>query len=215
MTNEVKNQLDKLNKIANQISDLVSNGKPFGNTEKQNIFLTYFDIDVEHLQSLHLLISKDFNGSAFALVRTFYETFFRALWVNAFATSEQLEKIRNNNFNFMRDEGSMGSKIERLDSYYTDTGFFKNLKVGVWGAMSDYTHSGSYPLSRRWTDGELVSNYKENEILEIIIEITKTYLLFANMLFKIHNYQDEENKVLEILLEYKKNTNPILEAIYE
>jgi len=215
MTDKVKNQLNELGKIANQISDLVSNGKPFGNTEKQTLFLAYFDIDVEHLRSLHLLISNDNIGSASALVRTFYETFFRALWVNAFATPKQLEKIRNNDFNFMREEGSMGSKIERLDSYYTDTDFFKNLKNGVWGIMSDYTHSGSYQLSRRWTDGELVPNYKENEILEIIIEVTKTYLLFANMLFKIHNYKEEENKVLDILIEYKKNTNPILKVIYE
>ena len=215
MTEEVKNQLDKLSKISNQITDLVNNGKPFGNTEKQTLFLAYFDIDVEHLHSLHLLISNDNIGSAAALVRTFYETFFRALWVNAFATPEQLEKIRNNDFNFMRDEGSMGSKIEKLDSYYTGTDFFKNLKDGVWGIMSDYTHSGSYQLSRRWTDDELVPNYKENEILEIIIEATKTYLLFANMLFKIHNYKEEEEKVLEILLEYEKNTNTILEVMYK
>lgn len=215
MTDEVKNQLNEFGKISNQVSDLVSNGQPFGNTEKQTLFLAYFDIDVEHLRSLHLLISNDNIGSASALVRTFYETFFRALWVNAFATPEQLEKIRNNDFNFMRDEGSMGSKIERLDSYYTDTEFFKNLKDGVWGTMSDYTHSGSYQLSRRWTNGELKPNYKESEIIEIIIQVTKAYLLFANMLLKIHDYQDEENKVLEILIEYKKSTNSILETIYE
>ncbi len=81
--------------------------------------------------------------------------------------------------------------------------------------MSDYTHSGSYQLSRRWTDGELKPNYTESELLEIIIEVTKAYLLFTNMLFKIHNYKEEEDKVLEILIAYKKNTNPILEAIYE
>ena len=211
MTEEVKNQLNELSKISNQITNLVNNGKPFGNTEKQTLFLAYFDIDVEHLHSLHLLISNDNIGSASALVRTFYETFFRALWVNAFATIEQLENIRNSKFKF----NNMGSKIKQLDSHYTGTKFFENLKDGVWGIMSDYTHSGSYQLSRRWTDGELVPNYKENEILEIIIEVTKTYLLFANMLFKIHNYQDEENKVLEILLEYKKNTNTILEVMYK
>lgn len=215
MIDKVRSQLNELGKIANQISDLINNGKPLGNTEKQTLFLAYFDIDVEHLQSLHLLISNDFNGSASALVRTFYETFFRALWVNAFATPEQLEKIRNDDFNFMRDEGSMGSKIQKLDSYYTGTNFFKNLKDGAWSTMSDYTHSGSYQLSRRWTDGELKPNYTESELLEIIIEVTKAYLLFANMLFKIHNYKEEEYKVLEILLEYKKNTNPILEEIYE
>jgi len=206
MTDKVINQLNELAKIANKISKLVNNGNPFGNTEKQTLFLTYFDINVEHLQSLHLLISNDCNGSASALVRIFYETFFRALWVNAFATPEQLEKIRNNKFEFK----NMGSKIKQLDSYYTGTDFFKNLKDGVWGIMSDYTHSGSYQLSRRWTDGELITNYKESEILEIIIEVTKTYLLFANMLFKIHNYKEEEDKVLKILIEYKKNTNPIV-----
>ena len=211
MTNKVMEQLNELGKIVNQVSDLVNNGKPFGNTEKQTLFLAYFDIDAEHLQSLHLLISNDFNGSASALVRTFYETFFRALWVNAFAIPEQLEKIRHNKFEFK----NMGSKIKQLDSYYTGTDFFKNLKDGVWGIMSDYTHSGSYQLSRRWTNYELIPNYKESEILEIIIETTKAYLLFANMLFKIHNYKEEEDKVLEILLEYKNNTNTILEAMYE
>lgn len=211
MTDKVRNQLNELGKIANQISDLIHNGKPFGNTEKQTLFLAYFDIDVEHLQSLYLLISNDFNGSASALVRTFYETFFRALWVNAFATPEQLEKIRNSKFEFK----NMGTKIKQLDNHYTGTDFFKNLKDGIWGTMSDYTHSGSYQLSRRWTNGELKPNYTESELLENIIEITKAYLLFANMLFKIHNYKEEEDKVLNILIEYKKNTNPILEAIYE
>lgn len=81
--------------------------------------------------------------------------------------------------------------------------------------MSDYTHSGSYQLSRRWTNRELKPNYKESEIIEIIIQVTKAYLLFANMLFKIHSYKEEEDKVLEILLEYTENTNPILEKIYE
>ncbi len=215
MTDKVRNQLNELSKIVNQISALVNNNKHFGNTEKQTLFLAYFDIDVEHLQSLHLLISKDLNGSAFALVRTIYETFFRALWVNAFATSEQLEKIRNNNFNFMKDEGSMGSKIEKLDSYYTGNNFFKDLKSGVWGIMSDYTHSGSYQLSRRWTGSELTPSYKESEILEIIIETTKTYLLFASMLFQIHKYDKEKDTVLDIFIKYKKKTEPILEDIYE
>ena len=131
MTENIRMQLNQLGEISNQIADLINNGKAFGNTEKQTLFLAYFDINVEHLQSLHLLISRDLNGSALSLVRTFYETFFRALWVNAFATPEQLEKIRNNDFNFMKDEGSMASKIEKLDSYYTGNDFFKDLKNGV------------------------------------------------------------------------------------
>ena len=211
MTQEVRTQL---NELVNQISSLLNNDKKFGNTENQTLFLAYFDIDSEHVQSLHLLISKELNGSAFSLVRTIYETFFRALWVNAYATDEELEKIRNDDFNFMQDKGSMGSKIESLDDYYTGNDYFKDLKQGVWGTMSDYTHSGTYQLSRRWTDNNLEANYKESEILEIIVEVTKTYLLFANMLFQIHGYHEEKDKVLEIFLMYRENTDPLIEKMY-
>ena len=213
MTNNVKDQLSELNQIANQVSDLVDNCKSFGNTEKQTLFLTYFDINVEHLQALSFLISKDLNGSAFALVRTMYETFFRALWVNAFATDEQLKKIRNDKFNFMRDEGNMGHKIEKLNDYYTGNNYFKDLKVGAWGIMSDFTHSGSVQLSSRWTDDELKPNYKESEILEVIIETTETYLLFTYTLFKLHGCNNEENKVLDVLIKYREKTNHILDNL--
>ena len=80
--------------------------------------------------------------------------------------------------------------------------------------MSDYTHSGSYQLSRRWTNSKLQPSYSENEMLEVIIEITKTYLLFAYTLFKIHNYIEEENEVLDILNKYRKQTDSILDKIY-
>jgi len=211
MTKEVLTQLNKLAQIQNEVQGLTNNGKPFGNTEKQTLFLTYLDIDNEHLRSLHLLILNDLNGSAFALVRTFYETFFRALWVNAYARDEQLEKIRNGKFNFMKDEGNMGSKIDKLDEYYTSSDYFQALKKGAWNIMSDYTHSGTCTLSRRWKDGKLEENYKESEILEVIVEVTEAYLLFTYTLFKIHGYTEEENGTLEILKKYREDTHFLLE----
>lgn len=207
MTKEVIAQLNKLAQIQNEVQCLTNNRKPFGNTEKQTLFLTYLDIDKEHLRSLHLLISNDLNGSAFALVRTFYETFFRALWVNAYAKDEELEKIRNGKFKF----NNMGTKIKSLDKKYNTDDFFTNLKLGVWEIMADYTHSGAYQLSRRFKDGKLEENYTESEVLEVIVEVTEAYLLFTYTLFKIHGYTEEENETLEILKKYREDTHFLLE----
>lgn len=152
-----------LHKI-NQIFD----EKILGNTEKQVLFLAYYDLDMEHIHSIYMLIQNNSYGSALALVRPFYETFYRALWMYAFATDEEVEKIRNGNFTFK----AMGSILNELDSFYTGDKFFQNMKKGTWNIMSDYAHSGTCQLSRRWTNGNLTPNYSENEILEVLIETT-------------------------------------------
>ena len=213
MTDIIKFELNNLSKIANLSFELI-NGAKFGNTEKQTLFLSYFDMNEEHLRAIQLLFTNNCNGSAFALVRTFYETFFRALWMNAYASLEEVEKIRNDNFNFTKDNGTMSSKIDKLDEYYTGTTFFKDLKNGAWGIMSDFTHSGSKQLARRWKEDKLEPNYTDNEILEVITEITKTHLWFTDILLRIHGYQEKSNKVFNIYTQYKKDTDSILNNIY-
>ena len=213
MSEEIIKNLNKLSNVANLISEIYEN-KVFANGEKESLFLTYFDLAEEHLMGIHLLLFKDLNGSAFALVRPFYETFFRALWVNAKATPTELEEIRNDEFKFK----NMTKIAEDIDRFYIDENiyqdFFKNLKQVVWKIMSDFIHSGSNQLSRRWKNNKLEPNYTENEILEVIIEVTKTYLWFSYMLFKIHDYNDEAEKVLNIYNQYEKDTDFILEKIY-
>ena len=211
MTETIKNQLDELAKTVNSIPSILNSDKKFGNTEKETLFLAYHDLDMEHIEALHLLLRKELHGSAFALVRTFYETFYRALWMFAFATDEQVNKIRNGKYDFP----NMGSKILELDSYYTGDEFFKNMKQGTWNNMCDYTHSGTCQLSRRWTNNELVPNYNENEILEVIIHTRKIILLFTYTLVKIHGYTDDEVKVLNLIENDNKNSQSILDTMYE
>ena len=209
MTDEVRRQLNRLSEILYQASVLKDNGKNFGNTERQTLFMTYLDLDEEHLRSLHLLISNNLNGTAFSLVRTFYETFFRAFWVNACATNLEVTELFNDSFRFPK----MEKMIKALDVKYKSEGFFRDLADGAWIIMNDYTHSGICSLSRRWKDGKFEENYKEDEILEIIIAVTKTYLIFTARLFQIHGYSEEENKVLEIYKRYVDETKSILEKI--
>ncbi|MDP3441944.1 MAG: hypothetical protein Q8T08_03705, partial [Ignavibacteria bacterium] len=156
------------------------------------LLLAYFDLAIEHIQSIYFLFQHSRNGSALALVRPFYETIYRAFWTYAFATNEEVEKIRNGKFEFK----GMGTILEELDNFYTGNNFFQNMKKGTWGIMSDYAHSGTCQLSRRWTNGNLIPNYSENEILEVLVETRKTLLLFAYTLIKMHDIDEEEILIL-------------------
>lgn len=116
MTEDVRINLTSAQSAFKSIIDLIEN-KVVGNNERQTLLIAYFDICMEHIQSIHLLISHKMYGSAFALVRPFYETYFRALWMLKFASDPEVEGIRNYTFHFPQ----MGSKINELDTIYTGT----------------------------------------------------------------------------------------------
>lgn len=196
MTQEIKTDIENAKQAFNSISELLEN-KVVGNDERQTLLIAYFDICMEHIKSTHLLITYKLYGSAFAIVRPFYETYFRALWMLKFASDQEVEGIRNNTFHFP----NMGSKIKELDSIYTGTDFFQKIKHDTWNSMCDYAHSGTLQLSRRWKEGELEPNYEEGEILEVLKGTRVILLLFAYVVLKEHGYDAEAEKINTLLLQ--------------
>jgi len=143
MIPEIEKHLYQSIKSFKSIAHLLED-KIVGNNERQTLLIGYFDICMEHIQSIHLLINNKLFGSAFALIRPFYETYYRALWMLKFATDTEVEGIATGKFTF----SGMGTKIKELDTIYTGTDFFEQLKKNSWNAMCDYAHTGSLQLSR-------------------------------------------------------------------
>ncbi len=190
LSDKIQTHIHKSIDVFNTISNLLEN-KVVGNNERQILLIAYFDICMEHMQSIHLLINNKLYGSAFALVRPFYETYYRALWMLKFASDKQIEGIQNNKFDFP----NMGSKIKELDSVYTDTDFFEKIKSNSWNTMCDYAHSGTLQLSRRWTDDELEPNYADGEIIEVLQGTKVILLMFAFVVLKEHGFHTEAEEI--------------------
>lgn len=195
MTPEIKESLDQsinsFKKIANLLED-----KVVGNNERQTLLIGYFDICMEHIQSIHILVNNKLFGSAFALIRPFYETYYRALWMLKLASDIEVKGIANGKFTFP----GMGSKIKGLDSIYTGTDFFEQLKKNSWSAMCDYAHTGQLQLSRRWKEDELEPNYKDGEVIEVIKGTEAILLMFAYVVLKEHNYMPEAEDINSLLI---------------
>jgi hypothetical protein len=112
--------------------------------EKVYLLTAYFDIAIEHHSAIDLLIKESLFGSACALVRPIAETVYRAAWVNACASPQQLKQlVADDSFEFPTD------MMERTDAVYATDGFFKTIKKTSWKSMCSYTHSGLLQISRR------------------------------------------------------------------
>ena len=67
---------------------------------KSRLLVAYVDIALEHHAAIWLLTEHKLKRSAFALVRTVFDAMLRALWINAVASTEQIEEARRDEFRF-------------------------------------------------------------------------------------------------------------------
>lgn len=195
MSSEIETHIHQSIESFRMIATLCED-KIVGNNERQTLLIGYFDICMEHIQSIHILVNSKLFGSAFALIRPFYETYYRALWMLKFATDVEMEGIANGEFTFP----NMGSKIKDLDTIYTGTNFFEQLKKNSWSAMCDYAHTGCLQLSRRWKENELEPNYKDGEIIEVIKGTEIILLMFAYVVLRECSYLDEAEVINSLLI---------------
>lgn len=184
-----------------QIRDKVTSlreGLGFNIAEKKIYLLTaYFDTVIEHHAAIDLLIKANLSGSGFALLRPIAETLYRAAWVNACATPQQLEQlVTDDKFEFPKD------MIEKTDAAYGTGDFFKNMKKASWKSMCSYSHSGLLQINRRHNaeDGLIGSNFSEAETLEVLKGSTAYLVILAVLFFRSTDHYNQAEEIKQLAL---------------
>ncbi len=145
--------------------ELLSRGEYSGGI-KTRVLAGYVDIALEHHEAIWLLKERKLTGSAFALVRSVFDCWLRALWINAIATEQQIEQAGRDELKFppMRQ---MRADIKPV--------YFKTLEDAdrlfqflepLWRVLSSYTHSGGRQLARRFTGDQVKPSYTDREIAQ-------------------------------------------------
>jgi len=192
--------IKKTHQFKGKIGDLVTSYE-YPNDNKSQILLAYKSLIVEHHNAIFLLVQNALNGSAFALVRSLYEPFYRAHWVVGCATDEQVDKILEGKDVFPK----MSVMVEEIDAAFGIGDFFQNIKKNSWGPMNDYTHSGLRQISRRFENNEVSPNYSTEEIIEVLDGINIALILMALVFFKFFRKEDAAKDVEQILYEYSED----------
>jgi len=167
---------------------------------------------LEHHKAVWLLKASTLNGSALAMIRLVWDAMFRALWINAVATDEQVEQASRDELDWRRipvrkdikgvyfGTPEDPKKAAELDKVF---GEFKEL----WKILSSYTHSGALQLARRFSFDEVKPSYTEHELAQALSAATEALLFCSVLLLKSLHLHEEADETVTMRQRYHAEFN--------
>jgi Family of unknown function (DUF6988) len=181
----------------------------YSTTIKGVMLVAYVDLALEHHAAIWLLRERELFGSAFALVRPLYDTVFRALWIGAKATDEQVEQASRDDLDWLRipllDDikqvyfGSQALNDAGLAQAADE--FFKGMKK-LMKVLHSYTHPGLRQLGRRFTAYQVKPSYRKRDIAGGLHLSTFALMFLMQGFFAIMQAKRESDEVQALLTQY-------------
>ena len=169
----------------------------YSDDRRTTLLVGFADQIFEHHEAILFLIEHHLTGSAFALVRSLIEAFFKVQWAVACATDADVEKIvTKKRFEFPGAE----DMVKQIDEKLKTDGFFLEFKKNAWTALNSYTHTGLLQLSRRFTGQRVEPEYSEAECIEVVHVITTSIVLLGRF-FTVSTGRLAEAEAAEKLME--------------
>ncbi len=152
--------------------------------------LEYMSIALEHHDAITLLTLNHLRGSALTLVRPIFEVLYKAAWILTTATDEQVEKIKNDKFDFP-GTGKMVSDIDKV----IPGGYFEQFKKLSWSDQNQFAHSGKLFRIGRFSGHDLQPNYPDQMLLLQINVSLMAVILIIVMFMETHNRPEDAKRI--------------------
>jgi hypothetical protein len=91
------------------------------------------------------------------------------------------------------------------DNAFDMKGFFQEFLTKARAALHSYTHVGMLQLGRRFSGTDLIANYSEAEIVEVIRASTSSLFMVNNIVTKHFNFEEEWAKNTVLFTEWGKH----------
>jgi Family of unknown function (DUF6988) len=181
---------------------------------KTRVLVGYVDIALEHHEAIWLLKERKMIGSAFVLVRSVFDCWLRALWINAIASEEQIERAGRDALTFpsMRQMRADIKPVYSTSHTLEDVDRLFQFLESLWRILSSYTHSGGRQLARRFTGDQVKPSYPDSEIAQALNLPTMALMLLMRAFFMSMGDQRDADETHTLLMEYFAEFNERLNA---
>ena len=147
-------------------------GYKFNDDLNKIIAMSLFELSRQHFNSILVLLDKNFNHSAGALLRPIIETHYRAQWIMFIADETQVKNISNGSIQFPKI-----TKIAKsLDKQFNTKSFSKE----GFKHLHDLTHGGIEQILRFIDNTSIQSCYSSQDIDYILETSTKNICFFLS-----------------------------------
>jgi hypothetical protein len=197
---DLKSEIAIAHTFRERVGQLVSG--EYDSATRTMLLVAFADQIFEHHQAVLYLIEQRLTGSAFALVRSLIEAFFKVQWAVACASDQQVEQIgTKKRFEFPGTE----DMVKEIDQKLQTEGFFLDFKKNAWAAMNSYTHTGLLQLSRRFSGDRVQPRYDDTECIEVVRVSTTSIVLLGRFFSVVTGRAAEAEKAEELMQEYAES----------
>jgi len=198
MTERVAVEIRRANEIGDKIEDLVIARGQAPTGDRNTLLMAYWSLAFEFHRAILCLMDYKLYGAAFALVRPIIETTVRA-HIAVMGSEDDLIKLHSDEY-----RTNLGTVGKEVDAAFRLEGLFENFLNGARKSLHSYTHAGMSQLGRRFKGTDLVANYREGEIIEIIHVSTSSVFMVNNLVTKHFGFEDEWKKNTDLFTEWGK-----------
>ena len=199
VSSRIDSEIRRAVEFGDRIEGLVVAKKQCPTGDRNTPLMAYWSLAFELQRGILCLVDHKFAGAAFALVRPLVEAAVRA-HVVTMGSEKDLQKLHKDEYrtNF----STIGKDI---DTAFGMDGLFQNFLDGAKEALHGYTHAGLHQLGRRFSGTDLVPNYSEAEILEVIRTSTSAVFVVNNLVTKHLGFEEEWKENTPLFDEWGKH----------
>lgn len=184
-----------------------TNNLPIDSDERSRLGAGCLQLAQDHHAGILFLVETTLYSSAFALLRTQYESLIRGLWILKVASNKQLEEYKKN-----QRVSSINEALDALlaaSNYEKDS--FRAIKKSL-KLMHSFTHSGFLANLNHQDSNSIQPNYKINEILNLI-KFSNFFGIWASI--EVLHLSKKDNTELISLLEtiYSEITDSQIDSV--
>ena len=201
MADRITEEIKLANEFCDEIEDLVIARQQAPTGDRNTLLMAYWSLAFEFHRGILSLVAHKFYGAAFALVRPIIEATVRA-HVALMCSEEVLQRLHNDDYR--TNLATVGAEI---DAAFGLEGFFGNFLKRARMALHSYTHAGLLQLGRRFKGTDLVANYSEDEIIEVIRASTSAVFMVNNLMTKYFGFDEEWKKNTDLFSAWGKHPN--------
>lgn len=150
--------------------------RAFKNVGNSRVYLTCYELCIEHHAAILILFTNQLRGSMFALIRVQLESLVRGQYLHYCATEREWGKF----LNYKEIGISLGDMIDAVEKQIDEKSkVLSKLKNASYKTFCGFTHTGFEQITRRNKDGFVGSvNYPDSETIQIL-RVSGSLALFA------------------------------------
>jgi len=185
VSDKIENEIKRANEVGDRIEDLVIAGGQCPTGDRNTPLMAYWSLAFDFHRGILCLVSHRFYGAAFALVRPIIEAVVRA-HVVIMSSETDLKRLLGDEY-----RTNLATVGKEIDTFFRTENLFEDFLERSRKALHSYTHAGMLQLGRRFSGTDLIPNYSEGEIVEVIHTSTSAVFMVNNLVTKHFGFESE------------------------